>query len=573
MSGQPRSTAARAALARSSSAASSKARRRIAGRSAWKHGKRAFSPARARKNRGTRGTRILRVMSSYASIVCLSACVSSTRRIRSLGFPFSVRTDMLSPGPAIPDLHTRSRTACRHAFLEPPAATTSSLHVHETAPMGSRLSSLARCLCSQPGGPAALTTSCERGTVPGPMVTFDDIVAARERIGPHVERTPCPHSWNFSALCGADIYFKLENLQRTGSFKERGAANKLMLLSAEERRRGVVASSAGNHAQGVAVNARRLGIRAVIVMPESTPLVKIQATREQGAEVILCGTTFEDAYLEARRLEKEKGYVFVHAFDDEQIIAGQGTAGLEILEQVPDMTVLVAAIGGGGFLGGMALAVKTVKPSVRVIGVEAKVLAKMQAARAAGRPVELPSATTLADGIALKRAGERTLPLFERYVDHLVSVDDEEVANAILLLIEREKTIAEGAGATPAAALLQRRVPDLKPDDKVVCCISGGNIDVNLLSRIIERGLVKEGRRVVLRLRVPDRPGALAGVLATVAAEKANVLEVHHERAFLKGPIGDTEIELTLDTRGASHSEQLLAALKAKGYTVDRRAS
>jgi threonine dehydratase len=405
------------------------------------------------------------------------------------------------------------------------------------------------------------------------MVTFDDIVAARERIRPHVERTPCPRSWNFSVLCGAEIYFKLENLQRTGSFKERGAANKLMLLSHEDRRRGVVASSAGNHAQGVAVNARRLGIKAVIVMPESTPLVKIQATREQGAEVLLCGTTFEDAYLEARRLEKEKGYIFVHAFDDDQIIAGQGTAGLEILEQVPDMTVLVAAIGGGGFLGGMALAVKTVKPSVRIIGVEAKVLAKMQAARAAGRPVELPSATTLADGIALKRAGERTLPLFERHVDHLVSVDDEEVANAILLLIEREKTIAEGAGATPAAALLQRRIPDLKPDDKVVCCISGGNIDVNLLSRIIERGLVKEGRRVVLRLRVADRPGALAGVLATVAAEKANVLEVHHERAFLKGPIGDTEIELTLDTRGASHSEQLLAALKAKGYTVDRRAS
>src|SRR3954468_16489208 len=573
MRGHPRSTAARAALARSSSAASSKARRRIAGRSAWKHGKRAFSPARARKNRGTRGTRILRVMSSYASIVCLSACVSSTRRSRSLGFPFSVRTDMLSPGPAIPDLHTRSGTACRHSFLEPPAATTSSLHVHETCAHGVPTVQPGPLTLQPARRPPALTTSCERGTVPRPMVTFDDIVAARERIGLHVERTPCPRSWNFSALCGADIYFKLENLQRTGSFKERGAANKLMLLPLEERRRGVVASSAGNHAQGVAVNARRLGIKAVIVMPESTPLVKIQATRELGAEVVLCGTTFEDAYLEARRLEKEKGYVFVHAFDDEQIIAGQGTAGLEILEQVPDMTVLVAAIGGGGFLGGMALAVKTVKPSVRVIGVEAKVLAKMQAARAAGRPVELPSATTLADGIALKRAGERTLPLFERYVDHLVSVDDEEVANAILLLIEREKTIAEGAGATPAAALLQRRVPDLKADDKVVCCISGGNIDVNLLSRIIERGLVKEGRRVVLRLRVPDRPGALAGVLATVAAEKANVLEVHHERAFMKGPIGDTEIELTVDTRGASHSEQLLAALKAKGYTVDRRAS
>src|SRR5256885_6853866 len=405
------------------------------------------------------------------------------------------------------------------------------------------------------------------------MLTYEDIVAARERIRGHVEVTPCPRSKSFSALSGAEVYFKLENLQRTGSFKERGAANKLALLSPEERRRGVVASSAGNHAQGIAVNARRLGIKAVIVMPESTPLVKIQATREQGAEVILCGTVFEDAYLEARRLEKEKGYLFVHAFDDDQIIAGQGTAGLEILEQVPGMTVLVAAIGGGGFLGGMAVAVKKQKPSVRVVGVEAKVLAKMQAARDAGRPVELPGATTLADGIALKRAGERTLPLFERYVDDLVSVDDEEVANAILLLIEREKTIAEGAGAVPAAALLQRRISGLSPADKVVCCISGGNIDVNLLSRIIERGLVKEGRRVVLRLRVPDRPGALAGVLATVAAEKANVLEVHHERAFLKGPIGDTEIETTLDTRGASHSEQLVAALKAKGYVVDRRAS
>jgi len=405
------------------------------------------------------------------------------------------------------------------------------------------------------------------------MVTYEDIVAARERIRGHVEVTPCPRSRNFSLLCGAEIYFKLENLQRTGSFKERGAANKLALLSPEERRRGVVAASAGNHAQGVAINARRLAIKAVIVMPESTPLVKIQATREQGVEVVLSGTVFEDAYLEARRLEKEKGYLFVHAFDDDQIIAGQGTAGLEILEQVPGMTVLVASIGGGGFLGGMALAVKHQNPSVRVVGVEAKVLAKMQAAREAGRPVELPSATTLADGIALKKAGERTLPLCERYVDDLVSVDDEEVANAILLLIEREKTIAEGAGAAPAAALLQKRIPGLSPEDKVVCCISGGNIDVNLLSRIIERGLVKEGRRVVLRLRVPDRPGALAGVLATVAAEKANVLEVHHERAFLKGPIGDTEIELTLDTRGASHSEQLLAALKAKGYTVDRRAS
>src|SRR2546423_7019014 len=224
------------------------------------------------------------------------------------------------------------------------------------------------------------------------MVTYEDIVAARERIRGHVEVTPCPRSRNFSLLCGAEIYFKLENLQRTGSFKERGAANKLALLSPEERRRGVVAASAGNHAQGVAINARRLAIKAVIVMPESTPLVKIQATREQGAEVVLSGTVLEDAYLEARRLEKEKGYLFVHAFDDDQIIAGQGTAGLEILEQVPGMTVLVAAIGGGGALGGMAGAAKKKKPPVRGAGVEAKGTSKMQARRAAERRAALSRA-------------------------------------------------------------------------------------------------------------------------------------------------------------------------------------
>jgi threonine dehydratase len=403
------------------------------------------------------------------------------------------------------------------------------------------------------------------------MVTLQDVLAARERIQRDVDVTPCPRSWTFSDLCGASVYFKLESLQRTGSFKERGAANKLGLMTPEERRRGVIAASAGNHAQGVAYNAQRLGIKAVIVMPETTPLIKVAATKAYGAQVILCGTVFEDAYQEARRLEAEKGYVFVHAFDDDAIIAGQGTAALEVLEQVPDVDVLLASVGGGGFLGGMAVAIKSLKPSVRVIGVESAALAKMTAARKAGHPTLLPAATTLADGIAVKRAGERTFPLFERYVDEIVSVDDEEVANAILVLIEREKVIAEGAGAAPAAALLQRKVPGCAPAAKVVCVISGGNIDVNLLARIIERGLVKEGRRVVLKLRVPDRPGALAGVLQTVATEKANVLEVHHDRAFVPGPIGDTEIELTLETKGASHAEQLVSALTAKGYAVTRR--
>ncbi len=403
------------------------------------------------------------------------------------------------------------------------------------------------------------------------MVTLQDVLAARERIRGSVPMTPCPLSEPFSELCGAQVHFKLENLHRTGSFKERGAANKFALLTPDERSRGVVAASAGNHAQGVAYNAQRMGIHATIVMPETAPLSKVQATRKFGAEIVLCGDNFDDAYAEALRLQKERGYVFVHAFDDEAIIAGQGTAALEILEQVPDIDVLVAAIGGGGWLGGMAVALKALKPSIRIVGVESASLPKMKAALDAGGPVVIPAATTLADGIAIKRAGERTLPLFRQYVDEIVSVDDEEVANAILLLIEREKTVAEGAGAVSAAALLQHKIKGLTPRTQVVCTISGGNIDVNLIARIIDRGLVVEGRRVLIAVRVPDRPGMLAGVLATVATERANVLEVHHERAFLRGAIGDTEIDLTLETKGPDHIESVIAALRAKGYVVVRR--
>ncbi|MGE5048539.1 MAG: threonine ammonia-lyase [Deltaproteobacteria bacterium] len=403
------------------------------------------------------------------------------------------------------------------------------------------------------------------------MITLQDVLAARDRIRGTVAVTPCPLSVPFSDLCGAQVHFKLENLHRTGSFKERGAANKFALLTPDERSRGVVAASAGNHAQGVAYNAQRLGIHATIVMPETAPLSKVQATRNFGAEVVLFGNNFDDAFAEARRLQEEKGYVFIHAFDDDAIIAGQGTAALEILEQVPGVEVLVAAIGGGGWLGGMALAMKALKPSVRVVGVESSHLPKMRAALDAGGPVVIPAATTLADGIAIKRAGDRTLPLFQQYVDEIVSVDDEEVANAILLLIEREKTVAEGAGAVSAAALLQHKIKGLTPKTEVVCAISGGNIDVNIIARIIERGLVVEGRRVVIGVRVADRPGMLAGVLATVASERANVLEVHHERAFMQGAIGDTEIDLTLDTRGPAHIESLIAALRAKGYAVVRR--
>ncbi len=404
------------------------------------------------------------------------------------------------------------------------------------------------------------------------MLKLEDVIAARDRIRGNVSVTPCPLSEPFSDLCGAQVHFKLENLQRTGSFKERGAANKFAQLTPQERKRGVVAASAGNHAQAVAYNAMRMGIQATIVMPETAPLAKVLATRRFGAEVVLKGTGYDDAYARARELEQQHGYVFIHAFDDEQIIAGQGTAGLEILEQVPDIDVLVASIGGGGWLGGIALAIKALKPSVRVVGVESSLFPKMRAALDAGGPVLVPAATaTLADGIAVKRAGEKTVPLIREHVDEIVGVDDEEVANAILTLLEKEKTVAEGAGAAPAAALLHQKNNALKPQTKVVCCISGGNIDVNIIARIIERGLVKEGRRVMLSVRVPDRPGMLAGVLAAVAAERANVLEVVHNRAFLSGAVGDTEIALTLETRGPEHIDQLTKSLAAKGYAVVRR--
>ena len=403
------------------------------------------------------------------------------------------------------------------------------------------------------------------------MVNLSDIQSALTRVRNSIHVSPCTRSETFSELTGNSIYLKLENRQRTGAYKERGALNKLLSLTAEERSHGVIAASAGNHAQAVAYHASNLGIRARIVMPLPTPLIKVSATRGYGGDVVLHGSNYDEAFEEALRQSAQDHLTFVHAFDDDAVIAGQGTAALEIVEQVPGVEVLVASIGGGGWLGGMALAMKSLKPSVRVIGVESSHLPKMRAALDAGGPILIPNATTLADGIAVKRAGERTLPLFRKYVDEIVGVDDEEVANAILALIEREKTVAEGAGAAPAAALLQHKIKGLKPATKVVCAISGGNIDPNVIARIIERGLVVEGRRVIIAVRVPDRPGMLAGVLAAVAAERANVLEVHHNRAFLQGAIGDTEIDLTLETRGPEHIDALIAALKGKGYAVVRR--
>jgi threonine dehydratase len=400
------------------------------------------------------------------------------------------------------------------------------------------------------------------------MVTLQDIEAARRRIRDAVYLTPCAGSEHFSKLLGCEAFFKLENLQRTGSFKERGALNKILTLTAEERARGVIAASAGNHAQGVSFHSGRLGIPAVIVMPEATPLIKVSSTRSHGAEVILHGANFDESLAEARRIQAARNLTFIHPFDDDAVIAGQGTIGLEIVEQNPFIEIAIVPIGGGGLISGVAAAMKEVNPRIKVVGVESSAMPKMQASVAAGHPVTIDAGRTLADGIAVRRPGDRTLPMVQKYVDEIVTCDDEEIANAILLLLEREKTVAEGAGAIALAAALQKKTRI--EGKKVVMLVCGGNIDVNLISRIIERGLVKDGRLVRLTVTVPDRPGSLAVLTQLVAQQRANVVEIHHNRTFTKAALGDTVVELVLETRGPDHIADLVQKLAAAGYSVSR---
>jgi len=396
------------------------------------------------------------------------------------------------------------------------------------------------------------------------MITVADIHAARARLGRAIYHTPCPHSVSLSRLCGANTYFKLENLQMTGSFKERGALNRLLLLDEAGRRAGVIAASAGNHAQGVAYHATRLGIRSVIVMPRTTPLVKVSNTRTLGGEVILHGTSYDEAYAHARTIGEAQGLVFVHAFDDDAIIAGQGTIGLELMEEETPFDAVIVPIGGGGLIGGIAIAVKALRPEVRVIGVEPVAVTSMLAALAAGRPVEVGAQPTIADGLAVRRTGERTLAIARRYVDEIVTVSEGEIASAILKLLEIEKTVVEGGGAAGLAALLFGKVRGLEGRN-VAVIVCGGNIDPNLLSRIIERGLAKDGRLVRLRAFVRDRPGELARICQCVADIGANIMEVQHDRAFAHLDVGGVEIDLTLETRGHDQIEELRAALAREG--------
>jgi threonine dehydratase len=400
------------------------------------------------------------------------------------------------------------------------------------------------------------------------MIGLSDIQAALGRIREAIRVSPCTDSEAFSALTNNSVFLKLDNQQRTGAFKERGALNKLLTLTAEERGRGVIAASAGNHAQGVAYHSGRHGVRARIVMPLTTPLTKVSSTRAYGADVILHGANYDEAYDKAVEQSRQEGFTLVHAFDDDAVIACQGTLGLEILQQHPNIEAIVAPIGGGGLIGGIACAVKQTNPAVQVFGVQPARIPSMKLAVAEGKPVTLSAAKTIADGIAVRRAGERTLPLVQKYVDEIVTVEEEEIANAILLLLEREKTLAEGAGAAAIAALLNHKLP-LK-NKKVAVLVCGGNIDVTLLARIIERGLVKDGRLVRLRVHLPDYPGALYRLTGILADHRANIVETAYDRAYHGVNLGDTAIDITMETRGPEHIAELLAALVAAGYAHER---
>ncbi len=400
------------------------------------------------------------------------------------------------------------------------------------------------------------------------MVTLKSIQQAADRIRGAILVSPFTSSDKLSHQTGNTIFLKLENRQMTGAFKERGALNKILLLTPEEKRRGVIAASAGNHAQAVAYHATTRGIAAMICMPLTTPLVKVSATREFGAQVILVGANYDETCVDAIRLGKEHGHTFIHPFDDEAVIAGQGTLGIEMLQQIPDLDAVVIPVGGGGLIAGVACAVKEMNPKIQVFGVQTSKLASMKAALDHGKIVTLPASQTIADGIAVRSAGVHTFPLVRKYVDEIVTVDDEEIANAILALLEKEKTLAEGAGAVAAAAVLNHKIPHR--GKKLGVLVSGGNIDVTLLSRIIERGLVKDGRLVRLRVHLPDHPGALVRLATVIADKKANIIETSYNRSYYGVLLGDTAIDITMETRGPEHIAEITGALETEGYVYER---
>ena len=397
------------------------------------------------------------------------------------------------------------------------------------------------------------------------MIELADIRAAADRLRGQILNTPCVESRTISEIVGAQVFLKFENLQFTASFKERGACNKLVQLSSQERERGVIAMSAGNHAQGVAYHAQRLGLRAVIVMPRFTPGVKVERTRSFGAEIVLHGDTLDEARSHALKLAAEQGLTFVHPYDDEAIVAGQGTVAIEMLEAVPELETLVVAVGGGGLVAGIAVAAKALKPGIEVIGVQTLRFPSMFNAI---KHQSLPQgASTIAEGIAVGTPGRVTQAIIEQKVDDIVLVDEGDVEQAIVMLLEIEKTLVEGAGAAPLAALLKD--PARFRGRKVGLVLGGGNIDPLLLASIIERGMVRAGRLARIRVGARDVPGSLARITAIVSEAGANIDEVHHQRAFTVLAAQNVEVELVIQTRGRDHVRDVIAALRQGGFQAE----
>lgn len=396
------------------------------------------------------------------------------------------------------------------------------------------------------------------------MLTLDKIYHAKYILKPVIRQTDIIHAPNINP--DAQIYLKTENLQITGSFKVRGAYYKMSQLTDEEKARGVIACSAGNHAQGVALAAAKNGIKSIICLPDGAPISKVEATKKYGAEVCLVDGVYDDAYAEALRQRDEHGYTFIHPFDDENVIAGQGTIGLELIEQLPDMDAVIVPIGGGGLISGVAFAIKSLNPSIKVYGVQAAGAPSMFNSVHDKQIERLESVSTIADGIAVKEPGENTFKYCSEYVDEIVTVNDDEIAAAILALMEQQKLVTEGAGAVSAAAAMFNKVP-IK-GKKVVCLLSGGNIDVTILSRVIKRGLLMSGRSYSMNIELIDKPGQLKDVSRIIADLGGNVISIHHERANEGSAVNGCYLRIVLETRNYEHIQQIKDTLKSNGFKI-----
>ena len=393
-----------------------------------------------------------------------------------------------------------------------------------------------------------------------------EFMEARERLGTVIVKTKLIHSSVFSEETGNEVYIKPENLQRTGSFKIRGAYNKISKLTEEEKKKGVIASSAGNHAQGVALAAQKLGIKAVIVMPKHTPLIKVEATRKYGAEVILSGEVYDEACQKAKELQEKEGYIFIHPFDDEDVIEGQGTIALEVLEELPDADIIMVPLGGGGLISGVAAAAKMKNPQIKIVGVEPEGAASALKSIEKGKVTELKEASTIADGAAVKRIGNIDFDYIKKYVDEIITVSDYELMEAFLLLVEKHKIVAENAGILSVAGLKKLK----EKGKKIISILSGGNIDVLTISSMINKGLVVRGRIFKFSVDLPDKPGQLVAVSQILAKENANVIRLDHNQFKNLDRFHEVELQVTVETNGEEHIKKIIESFKKEGYEVKR---